>query len=258
MGMITKKKLVVGNWKMNPDSLIKVKEIIQNLKKTALKLDKIKTIICPPFIYLPEVANGLKNTKNFSPGAQDVHFVEGGAFTGEVSLSMVKSLGCKYVIVGHSERREAGETDEIVSKKVGIVSKGGLTAILCVGEKTRDGHGDFWHVLREQITKSLNKINRPMLKNLVIAYEPVWAIGAKQAMIGNDLQQTVIFIKKTLSDTYGRDCADKIPVLYGGSVSPKNTLDLIQAGTVDGLLIGRESIKTKDFVQVLEIVNSLK
>ncbi|MFZ2038524.1 MAG: triose-phosphate isomerase [Minisyncoccia bacterium] len=256
--MSIKKKIIVGNWKMNPDSLIKAKEIVQNLKKSASKFAKIKPVICPPFIYLPEVAFGLKNTKNFSLGAQDVHFVEEGAHTGEVSLSMLKSLGCKYVIVGHSERRETGETDEMVSKKVGIVSKGGLVAILCVGEKSRDGHGDFWHTLREQITKSLNKVNRPMLKNLVIAYEPVWAISGKHAMTGKDLHQTVIFIRKTLSDIYGRDCADKISILYGGSVGPKNTIDLIQAGTADGLLIGRESLKVKDFVQVLEIVNNLK
>jgi triosephosphate isomerase len=256
--MSLKKKIIVGNWKMNPDSLAKAKEVLNNLKKAGLKLDKIKTVICPPFIYMPEVASGLKNAKNFSLGAQDVHFVEGGAYTGEVSLSMLKSFGCKYVIVGHSERRETGDTDEMVSKKVGIVSKGGLTAILCVGEKTRDDHGDFLHMLREQIIKSLNKVNRPMLKNLVIAYEPVWAIGAKQAMTSNDLHQTIIFIRKTLSDLYGRDCADKIQVLYGGSVGPKNTTDLIQAGTAEGLLIGRESLKVKDFIQVLQIVNGLK
>ena len=257
MCMSIKKKIIIGNWKMNPDTVAKAKEVVEELKKNAPKTSKVKTVICPPFIYLPEVATGLKKAKTFSLGAQDVHFVEEGAHTGEVSLSMLKSFGCKYVIVGHSERREAGETDEMVSKKVGIVTKGGLTVILCVGEKTRDEHGDFLHALRDQVTASLFKINRPMLKNLVIAYEPIWAIGAKQAMTGTDLHQTIIFIRKTLSDLYGRAFADKIPVLYGGSVTPKNTLDLIQAGTADGLLIGRESLKVKDFVEVMKVVNGL-
>ncbi|MEI6420566.1 MAG: triose-phosphate isomerase, partial [bacterium] len=209
-----------------------------------------------PYTFLPEIRKTLNKTK-ISIGAQDVGSENGGSFTGEVSVKMLKDTGCSYVIVGHSERRKLGETDEVVSQKVYLSSKIGLHTLLCIGENTRDDHGQFWHDLKDQLTITLLKINRPLLKKIVIAYEPVWAIGQSEAMSPAVLHETVIFIRKVLYDLYGRTSADEVKIIYGGSVDTKNAKELVEKGTVDGVLVGRDSLKAKDFVKIVCEVESI-
>jgi triosephosphate isomerase len=258
--MEQQKKILVGNWKMNPVTESEVKNIITEIKKGSGQLKKTDLVICPPFVFMSEVEGQIKNNKNIFLGAQNSHYEDAGAHTGEVSPDMLKSIGCDYVIIGHSERRLSGETDEIVSKKINLVTKKGLTAIVCIGEKTRDEHGEFWHQLKEQILGSLNKVNRTNLKKVIIAYEPVFAIGKSEgeALTPALLKEVVIFIRKTLSDLYGRASADKVTIIYGGSVGTKNAESLIVEGGVDGLLLGRESLKPLDFSKIANILEGLK
>ena len=213
--------------------------------------------MCPPAPYLSALAPLARKSSRFFIGAQNIFWEKEGAYTGEVSASMVKNLGGEYVIVGHSERRKLGETDEMVNRKVVSALSSGLTPVLCVGEAVRDGQGLFYEELKEQIRKGLARVAKKTLKNVVVAYEPVWAIGAKEAMTPRALQETYIFIRKVLSDLYDRDSADKVPVLYGGSVAPENAGNLVLAGGVQGLLVGRESRDPEAFAEILKIIDSI-
>ena len=238
---------------MNPQTVEEAKRIATSVKKVSLKTKKIETIVCPPFVY----AHLIKPVDTFSLGLQDVYFEQAGSFTGEVSAEMVKSVGARYVIVGHAERRKMGETDEVVAQKLNAVIDAGLSPILCVGEKTRDEHGDYLAVLKAQIVASLGKLARKEVKNLVIAYEPLWAIGASSAMTPADVHETALFIKKVLSDTYGQEYALAVKILYGGSVTFKNAKDIVALGQVDGLLVGRESVNPEGFNLILKEIDGI-
>lgn len=250
------KLLIVGNWKMNPENAEQAKEIFRGIRNTAKDLKNIKVIICPPFVYLSE----LEKTSQSGPGqvilgAQDVFWENTGSFTGEISPLMLK--GESYVILGHSERRELGETGEIIAKKIISAIKAGLVPILCIGEKIRDEHGEYLHFLREQIKNSLGKLQKRYLSKLIIAYEPVWAIGksADQAMKPTDIHETSLFVRKVLAEIYGQETAVSVPILYGGSVSYKNAVEIIKIGQVQGLLVGRESLDPKKFGELLKDVD---
>jgi len=175
--------------------------------------------------------------------------------TGEISGGMLKKEGEGYVIVGHSERREMGEIDEMIAKKVSSAIKAGLKPILCIGEKTRDDHGEYLHFLRNQIINSLGKLSKKQLAKLVIAYEPVWAIGQEEAMKTEDIHITTIFIKKVLTEVFKDKAVLNIPILYGGSVSHLNASEIIKAGEVQGLLVGRESLNARKFGELLKEVD---
>jgi len=248
-----KKYIIAGNWKMNPQTAEEAKRIATSVKKVAVKMKKIETVACPPFVY----ADLVKTADAFSLGAQDVYFEQAGSFTGEVSAEMLKSIGVKYVIVGHAERRKMGDTDEVVAQKLNAVIDAGLFPILCVGEKVRDEHGDYLAVLKAQIVASLGKLARKEVKNLVIAYEPLWAIGASSAMTPADVHETTLFIKKVLSDTYGQEYALAVKILYGGSVTFKNARDIVVLGQVDGLLVGRESVNPEGFNLILKEIDGI-
>lgn len=258
------KRIVVGNWKMNPIDAEKAKEIVKGIQSAAQKVKNVSAVICPPFVYLEEAVKYISKSKaksSISIGAQDV-FWEAfeGSFTGEVSPVMLKNAGVKYIIVGHSERRELGENDEMVAKKVAAVLKEDLIAILCVGEKERDENGTYFEFLRQQIRASLAKTQKRYVGNLIIAYEPIWAIGKSEyeAMKSKDVHQMVIFIKRILTDMYGAEEAAQVPILYGGSVSPRNTLDIVGGGEVQGLLVGRQSLDPESFSEILKIVGEVK
>jgi triosephosphate isomerase len=251
-----KKKIIVGNWKMNPTTLEEARRIYRSVKNTADKLNKIDTVICPPFVYLSTFLNK-RIQSSIKIGAQDTFFEENGSFTGEISPLMLKNLGITYVIVGHSEKRAKGELDEIIAKKVQVLLEIGLHPILCVGEKERDTHGAYLDILKTQIKNSLNKVAKKNIGKLIIAYEPVWAIGAKEAMSPTDIHEMSLFIKKVLADIYGHDEALSTTVLYGGSVNFRNAGDIIIKGEVDGLLVGRESINSAGFTELLKVVDSL-
>ena len=252
-----KKKLIVGNWKMNPINKDQAISIIKEIKKNVSKLKKTDVVLCPPFIYLQQITS-LKNQFLVSAGAQDLFYKESGSFTGEISALMLKDLGVKYAIIGHSERRVMGENDELISQKVISALQAGLFGILCIGEKERDSQGEYLHVIKKQIENSLANMEINLLKKLIIAYEPVWAIGASEAMTPESIYEMTIFIKKVLSDLYGQDKIFDIPILYGGSVNSFNAKEIVEVGQVDGLLVGRESINPKGFGQLLKSVDDIE
>ncbi len=249
------KKLIIGNWKMNPDTKVEAQRIIAAVKKAATKLARTSVVLCPPFVYMPLVAG--KGTSLVALGAQDVAPEVQGSYTGEVSANMLRDSGAAYVIIGHSERRAMGETDESISRKVARALEAGVSPVLCVGEKTHDSEGLYMEELRLQIRHSLSGIERKDAHKIIVAYEPVWAIGAKEAMTPANILETTIFVRKTLSDIFGQDKALKIPVLYGGSVNFKNAGEIVDLGKVDGLLVGRESINPPGFVELLKVVEAL-
>lgn len=254
-------KLVLGNWKMNPVSLAEAKRIIKETKKIAAKLSSTKVVVCPPFQYLSLITARAAVSKalgKIGVGAQNAHAIDQGSFTGEVSAPMLKNMGVGYTIIGHSERRKMGETDEVVAKKAKTVIESGMTAVICIGENVRDEQGTYLDELRTQIKASLQGIARKDMKQVVMAYEPVWAIGAKEAMTPALVHETSIFIKKVLSDTYGQEEGVKVPILYGGSVNFRNARDIIAQGQVDGLLVGRESLNPPGFAELLKEVDSVK
>lgn len=253
------KKIIIANWKMNPFSAKEAESILNGVKKTVVKLKKTQTVICPPLVYFNNIRKGIGKSANIFLGAQNSFWEIEGAFTGEVSPEMIKNYGGGYVILGHSERRALGETDEMVSKKTVACLKTGLKAVVCVGEKVRDEQGDYLVFLRNEIRDSLNKVQKRFLKNLIIAYEPIWAIGKKDAdaMPPADIRQTAIYIKKILSEIYGNESALAVPILYGGSVGGKNAGDIIKNGGVDGLLVGHQSLKPESFSEILRSVENI-
>jgi triosephosphate isomerase len=242
-------RIVIANWKLNPATLSEAKRLYTRILKIK-KPSAVTVVVCPPYPYLSELrALG----KKIALGAQNVFWEENGAHTGEVSGSMLTSAGARFVIVGHSERRAAGETDEMVNKKLTAAFSHHLTPILCIGEKVRDTQGTHLSFLRLQLTAGLAGISKQQVKALVIAYEPVWAIGktAAQAMQPHDMHEMVLYIRKILSGMYGTHTARAIPVLYGGSVEPQNAPALISHGESDGFLVGHASLNAHDFESII-------
>ena len=248
-------KIVIANWKMNPSSLREAEGVFVNTVKIANKSKKVDVIICPPFTFL-YLGQKLKY-KNIFLGSQSVFPEISGSYTGEVSIKILKSLNTKYVIVGHSERRALGENDEYINKQIQTILKEKMVPIFCIGEKIRDKEGFYLSVIKEQIEKGLINISKLQIKNLMIAYEPVWAIGAnaKREATVEEFIEMKIFIKKILSDIYGAKIAHSMKILYGGSVHPDNARSFAVDGGADGLLVGRDSLTPKKFE---EIINSIK
>jgi triosephosphate isomerase len=251
-----KKKIIVGNWKMNPTTLDEAKRIYKSTKASAGKLKNVTVVACPPFIYTSAFLKS-KTDSSLAIGVQNAYFEPQGSFTGEISPLMIKDLGVKYAIIGHSERRVRGETDEMIAKKVQLLLETGIKVILCVGEKTRNEDGSHLDFIKDQIKSSLDKVNAKNIGNLLIAYEPVWAIGAKEAMDSASIYEMTLFIKKVLSDLYGHEDAISTPVLYGGSVNFRNASEIFITGKVDGLLVGRESVNPPGFAELLKAVDSI-
>lgn len=252
------KKIIVANWKMNPANLREAKVIFDSAKKTASRLSNAETVICPPFIYLSELGHSMSKLKL---GAQDVsHFDFEGAHTGEISAKMLKNLGVKYVIIGHSERRKLGETSETINKKIGISLSLGLKAIFCVGEEDRDKEGKFAEFIEWQINEGLKNISQNLIKNLIIAYEPVWAISGNAKSKADDPEsafRVTIFIRKTLMNIIGNELARKIPILYGGSVDSGNAKKFLKDGQMNGLLVGSKSLSKEEFKKILIIAENI-
>ncbi len=249
------KKLIVANWKMNPQTLKKARELFNDISKYAKKIRNEKIVVCPPFIYLTLFP---KNPK-ISLGSQDVFWEDDGPYTGEVSAKMLKNLGVEYVIIGHSERRQIGETDEIINKKIKQALKNNIKVIFCVGELERDEGGEYLQFVKDEIIKGLDKIPIKLFKNLIITYEPVWAISSNEksgkaqfsADTPENAREMAIYVKRVLVSIFDR-IARNIPVLYGGSVDAKNAKDFLEKGNVDGLLVGRTSWNAKTFGELLK------
>ena len=247
-------RIVVANWKMNPESLEEAKKIASEIRDASRGFNKTKIIICPPFVFLNEIQNIFARSNKIVVGAQDVFAGQGVTHTGEVSAIMLKNSGMKYVIVGHSERRASGDDGMVVKKKLESVLNSGLKAIFCIGEKNRDEHGEQYNEVKEQIESALLKIPKKLISRLIVAYEPVWAIGKSEneSMNPEQLHEMTIFIKKILNDIFGIEKAEKVQILYGGSVTKGNAKEIIEKGNVDGLLIGRESLKIKNFIELIK------
>lgn len=257
MVFMKKRKIVIGNWKMNPSTELEARELFKKLKAKSKKFKGIEVVICPPALH---TALFKKTTeKNFSLGVQNVFSEQRGAYTGEVSAEMVSDVGATYTILGHSERRALGETDAMIAKKVLGAIATELTVVLCVGEKERDSGGVYFEFLKNQIKNSLSGIKPGDLRKVIIAYEPVWAIGKsfKDAMKPAEVYEMTIFIKKVLSDIFGKDPALLVPILYGGSANFENAEAIFKEGNVNGFLLGRESLNPDNFGKLLTVIDVL-
>ena len=250
-----KRNLIVANWKMNPESLEEAKRIFNFTKKTVSLIKNTDVVICPPFLFLYPLSNS-KLPKNLFLGAQDISNEVKGAFTGEVSAEMVKNSRASYSIVGHSERRAMGETNKIINKKLQVAFNSALTPILCIGEKERDKEGTYLEFIKNQVKECLSGLQKKYLVGLLLAYEPVWAIGKsyREAMSPTDVHEMVLFIKKVVGELFGKDIAGSLRILYGASVEPENTALLFEHGNIDGLLVGHASL-TSQFGEILKAVD---
>ncbi len=249
-----RKKIVAGNWKMN----MNYEEGI----KLAVSLDNYFTdkapsgtevIICPPFIHLAAVSQALKSG-NIALGAQNCASEASGAFTGEVSASMIFSTGAEYVIIGHSERRTCyNEDDSLLNKKTTLALESGLKVIFCCGEiKEQREDGSHFEIVKRQIEKGLFPLGKEEMENIIIAYEPVWAIGTGLTATPDQAQEMHIHIRGLVREKYGTEIADKLTILYGGSCNPSNAADIFSRPDVDGGLIGGASLRKDDFVAIVE------
>jgi triosephosphate isomerase (TIM) len=253
---MTNKKLIVGNWKMNPATLDEAKRIARKTKRVATQLKYTEAIICPPFAFISACASR-KKISGFGLGAQNVSYEEDGAHTGEVGAVMLKNIGVQYVIVGHSEERARGDSDSIVAKKIKTLLDFGLTPIVCVGETVRNEDGSHFEFIKVQIKNSFVDVPKKYADKIILAYEPVWAIGAKEPMSPENIYEMSLFVKKTFADVFGQKPAMKMTILYGGSVNCRNAVDIISIGKIDGLLVGRESVNIVGFVELLKAVDGI-
>lgn len=244
--------IVAGNWKMNT-TLEAARALAKGIKDAGLDgIAGVEKVLCPPFVYLPAVADIARGT-TLQVGAQDAHWEEKGAFTGEVSLGMLKDF-CSHVIIGHSERRAMfGDTDEVVAKKLAAVIASGLAPILCVGETGAERQaGDTENVLRRQVESALASVEFPT--TAVIAYEPVWAIGTGVAATAQDANEAIGFIRGELARHKGQATADAVRILYGGSVSPSNIQEIVGQPEVDGGLVGGASLDAGSFAEMVRAI----
>ena len=237
--------LIVANWKAYITDSKKAVDLAGAVSKVKIKKGN-EVVVCPPFVYLPVLSS-------VRLGAQDIFWEGNGAYTGEITTAMLGKFGVKYAIVGHSERRNRlGETDEMINKKLKHVLASGLTAILCVGEREREDRKSVPVIVAEQARADLAGVPQQLIKKLVIAYEPIWAIGTGIADTPDDALSAALYIRKTVADIYGAKIASSLRVLYGGSVNSQNAPSFINQNGLDGLLIGKASTDKKDFLEILK------
>ncbi len=245
-----RKPIIAGNWKMNktPEEAVQLVTELIPLVKDA----KCDVVVCPPAVCLAAVAPVLKGT-NVKLGAQNVHFAPKGAFTGELSADMLKAVGCEYAIIGHSERRQYfGETDKTVNKRTAAAVAAGLTPIVCVGETKEEREGAYTDaIVSYQTLMALTGLTGDLVAAVVVAYEPVWAIGTGLTATDEQANETIGVIRKAIAGKYGEEVASKVRIQYGGSMNPGNVKGLMAQSEIDGGLIGGASLKAVDFSQVV-------
>ncbi len=244
------RSLIVANWKANPATAKEAVALARSIERGISKYRNIEVVIAPPLLFLEAVGKVIKKLKL---GAQDIFWDE-GPYTGEVSWRELKEAGVKYVIVGHSERKiHLGETDEMINKKTRAALEGGLTCVLCVGEQERVGN-EISEILGEQLKHALDGVKKAYLKNLTVAYEPIWAISTTPGARANtpdNMFRAIVYIKKILTTLYGRRAADSVRVIYGGSVSADNIGPFLREGKAEGALVGRASLDPKEFIKLV-------
>mgnify|MGYP003575015537 CR=1 FL=1 len=250
-----RKKIVAGNWKMNMDYTVGMSlfsEVV-NMVNDEVRGDQ-QVIVCPPYIHLHSLVQLNKAGGRVAIGAQNCHHQESGAFTGEVSASMIRSVGGQYVIIGHSERRQYfGETNEMLAAKTDTALRSGLNPIFCIGETLEERNsGRHLDVIRQQLAEGLFHLSETQIQSVVIAYEPVWAIGTGLTASPEQAQEIHAFIRKALAEKYSEDLAGEISILYGGSCNPKNAAELFAQPDIDGGLIGGASLKSRDFTDIIK------
>ncbi|MEL6811040.1 MAG: triose-phosphate isomerase [Bacteroidota bacterium] len=245
-----RKKIVAGNWKMNCD-LSETTALLGALKKQSLD-ENVEVIVTPPFTNLYHAFEMLRES-SISVAAQNMHQSTHGAFTGEVSAAMLKSVGVTTVILGHSERRAYfGETNELLAEKVNTALANDMTVIFCFGEELEDRKSnEHFNVVKKQLEEGLFHISDGQWKNIVLAYEPVWAIGTGETASPDQAQEMHQFIRNTILDHYNNDIAEGVTILYGGSVKPANAKEIFGKPDVDGGLIGGASLKAQDFAAIV-------
>lgn len=249
--MEKRKPLIAGNWKMNKTVSESVASA-QELSRRVIDVEHVEIMISPAFPALHPVFEALA-TGRVKLGAQNVHWEKSGAFTGEVSAEMLRSAGCLYVIIGHSERRQIfGETDASVRRKIKATVESGLRPVLCVGEteEERDG-GKTFCVLDNQIDNGLKDFSQESLRDMVIAYEPVWAIGTGKTATPDQVREVHAYLRGLVEKKFGKPLANGLRILYGGSVKPNNIGDLMQADDIDGALVGGASLDTETFEKII-------
>lgn len=250
-----REKIVAGNWKMNKnleEGKTLASEIV-NMYADEVNGD-VKAILCAPFIHLTSVKSIIGDAKNVFLGAQNCNDKESGAYTGEISVAMLKSVGVQYVIIGHSERREYyGEDDAFLAKKVDAALAGGITPIFCCGEplNIREANTHFDYVTK-QLTDGLFHLSADQLKKIVLAYEPIWAIGTGKTASSAQAQEMHGKLRDHLASKYGGEVAELISILYGGSCKPDNAAEIFAGKDVDGGLIGGASLKSRDFIDIIK------
>lgn len=247
-----RKTIIAGNWKMYK-TVSQSLTFVQELLGATKGIKDVEVVLCPPFTALFPVAMALTGS-GVKVGAQDVYWADEGAFTGEISPGMLKEACCSYVIIGHSERRQFfGEVDESVNRKVKAVLACGLTPIMCVGERLEERESGITEkVIKTQIESGLSGLTAEQVAGLVIAYEPVWAIGTGKTASDADAQQVIAFIRGLVSDLYGVETAEQVCIQYGGSVKPQNAAGLLAMPDIDGALVGGASLDAQDFSGVIK------
>ncbi len=246
-----RRPIIAGNWKMNKTPA-EAEELVKALVPLVADAEA-EVVVCPPFVCLDAVGKVIKGT-NIKLGAQNVHFEKSGAFTGEISADMLLAMGVEYVIIGHSERRQYfGETDCTVNKRARAALAAGLKPIICVGESLAERENGITDELVGMQTKlALKEIEAEQLEQLVIAYEPIWAIGTGKTATAQEANATIGAIRRAIAQVYGEEAAQKVRIQYGGSMNPKNASELMAQSEIDGGLIGGASLKAEDFSKVVK------
>ncbi len=247
-----RKPIIAGNWKMNK-TLQEARDFVAEVKTNIPNPEQVDSVICAPALFLERLLQETKDS-DLKIGAQNMHFEDSGAFTGEISPLALKDLGVQYVIIGHSERREMfNETDETVNKKVHSAFKHGLVPIVCVGETLEERERDEWKdVINRQLTEGLRGLTAEQVKNLVIAYEPVWAIGTGKTASADDANEVCEYIREVIAGQFSREAAEAMRIQYGGSVKPENIHELMSRPHIDGALVGGASLDPESFLKLLE------
>jgi len=253
------KKLIIANWKMNPITGAEARKMFTAINTIASKLKNVETVVCPPLVYLESLGEKV-TTRSCVLGAQDAFWEHVGPYTGQVSPDMIFNTKARYVIVGHSEVRKLGETDEMVNKKIQGILQFPLIPVICVGETVRDDDGAHIKFVKHQVKQALLGLTNEQVGRVVVAYEPVWAIGvkAKRVCTPAECREVVQNIRHVLADILGdTDKARLIPILYGGSVDGKDIEGFLVDGLVQGALVGHASLDQKEFTKILKIAEKI-
>lgn len=246
------KKIIIGNWKMNPRTAKEATLLAREIRRGIKNIKNVEVVLAPPFIFLRDVVGIVSDNPGLKLGAQDAFWEREGAYTGEISVAQLKALGVSYVVIGHSERRALGETDAMINKKLKAILGAGMRAVLCVGEQEKTKNEAFPQIIRDELGFGIAGIKKTFFKNLIIAYEPIWAVGTGRADTPKNIYEISVLIRRELYRAIGRRAAERIPVIYGGSVDSKNAKIFIREGAVDGLLVGGASLNHKKFIKIVK------